>query len=131
MPLMLLITRSVCSPIVLPTISPVFGSSATCPDMYNTLLAFTACEYGPMGLGPRSVNTISLIESPLVISPCKNRCAVSGGCVAFVARTKLFRHARMLHPVANELSGVVFAGFLVKGGNQVRKLKTAATPRCQ
>src|SRR2546430_1348474 len=52
---------SVCCRISLPTNSPVWGSSATCPDIYRNPFARMPCEYGPMGFGPRSVTTTSLI----------------------------------------------------------------------
>src|SRR5690349_1315012 len=54
---------SVCCRMSVPTNSPVFGSSATCPDIYRNPFARMPCEYGPMGFGPRSVDTTSLMVS--------------------------------------------------------------------
>src|SRR5258708_9413271 len=51
-----------------PAISPVFGSSATCPETYKNPFVRMACEYGPMGFGPRSVRITSL----MAWSPCSN-----------------------------------------------------------
>src|SRR5205807_6628780 len=57
-----------------PGISPVFGSSATCPETYKNPFARMACEYGPMGFGPRSVRITSLIlQSPFQIAPAPQR----------------------------------------------------------
>src|SRR6266852_5023470 len=59
-------TRSVCLRISASVISPVFGSSATCPETNKKPFARMACEYGPIGFAPRSVSTTSLIvNSPL------------------------------------------------------------------
>src|SRR5205085_2276883 len=70
-PLMFSSVRSVCCRMSVPMNSPVFGSSATCPDTYRNPFERMACEYGPMGLGPLSVSTTSLMvssPSPLTAS---------------------------------------------------------------
>src|SRR5712691_8824755 len=69
MPFTFCSTRSVCRRMSAPASSPVLGSSATCPERYKNPLARMACEYGPMGFGPRSVRTVSFI----VWSPLKYR----------------------------------------------------------
>src|SRR5438445_9152233 len=59
---------SVCCRMSAPVRSPVFGSSATCPETYRNPFVRMACEYGPMGFGPRSVRITSL----MVLSPFQN-----------------------------------------------------------
>src|SRR5258708_28874529 len=57
-----------------PVISPVFGSSATCPETYRNPFVLMACEYGPMGFGPLSVRITSLmVRSPFQMTPSPQR----------------------------------------------------------
>src|SRR5260370_6129040 len=66
MPFTFWMVRSVCCRMSVPAISPVFGSSATCPETYKNPFDRMACEYGPIGFGPRSLRTVSfIIYSPL------------------------------------------------------------------
>src|SRR5580700_763788 len=65
MPLIFSSKRSGFSAMPAPLISPVLGCSAIWPDKNKKPLARTAWEYGPMGLGPRSVRTTSLMVSLL------------------------------------------------------------------
>src|SRR5271156_968500 len=61
MPFTFSMTRSDCWAMSPASISPDLGSSAIWPETNRNPLARTACEYGPMGFGPRSVNTRSLM----------------------------------------------------------------------
>lgn len=60
------ITCSACSSIVEPTISPVAGSNAICPDENNVLFTTTPCEYGPIAAGAFSVLIFFMSNTSLV-----------------------------------------------------------------
>src|SRR5579859_4865620 len=53
--------RSVCCRISPGTNSFVFGSIETCPETKRSPFTLMAWEYGPIGFGPRSDKTISLM----------------------------------------------------------------------
>src|SRR5688572_28987592 len=96
MALRLASTRSVCGPMPPCTISPDAGSSAICPAVNRNPSAITACEYGPMARGARSVDTCfkltrELLEEADDRSVGVNRHAFGGG---------LLRQSRHRHDVA-------------------------------
>src|SRR5271170_3602140 len=60
-------TRSVCCRTSVPTSSPDCGSRATCPERNRKPFDLIACEYGPIGLGPRAVKITSFMKyAPLL-----------------------------------------------------------------
>src|SRR2546430_409349 len=60
--------------------SASFGRRATCTETYRNPFVRMACEYGPMGFGPRSVRMTSLmVQSPLQIGPSSRQFPGSAG----------------------------------------------------
>src|SRR6059036_3440212 len=100
---------SVCCRISVPTNSPVFGSRATCPDIYKNPFARMPCEYGPMGFGPRSVSTTSL----MVCSP--SHFPHSLRPFLYTAH-EILRYSRAFHPHSHKFRDVL-VGFLFECGD--------------